>query len=58
MAFFSSRDDKGWGGGGGGAWTVIPLSLFGRIYLESMESNFHTFQVGRFGSYLTFRASL
>ena len=56
MAFFSSRDDKGWGGGG--AWTVIPLSLFGRIYLESMESNFHTFQVGRFGSYLTFRASL
>ena len=51
MAFFSSRDDKGWG-------TVIPLSLLGRIYRESMESNFDTFQVGRFGSYLTFRASL
>ena len=51
MAFFSSRDDKGWG-------TVIPLSLLGRIYRESMESNFDTFQVCRFGSYLTFRASL
>ena len=55
MAFFSSCDDKG---GGEGTWTAIPLSLLGWICRESMESNFDTFQVGRFGSYLIFRASL
>ena len=46
------------GGGGGGDVDCDPLEYPWLDLPERMESNFDTFQVGRFGSYLIFRASL